>query len=104
MNDVFKAIADPTRREILRILARGAKNVNHISNHFNMSRPAVSKHIKVLTESQLVRIEPDPMDSRQRNCFAQLEALQEVTMYLNQLEEFWVTKLDGLENFLKKDE
>ena len=54
MNDVFKAIADPTRREILLTLVRNPENVNTISERFNMSRPAVSKHIKVLVESNLV--------------------------------------------------
>jgi len=103
MNDVFKAIADPTRREILLILAKGSENVNTIAEKFNMSRPAVSKHIKILAESNLVRLEQDINDSRQRNCFAQLEALHEVSTYLSKLEAFWAGKLGGLENFLKKE-
>ena len=101
MSDVFKAIADPTRREILLTLAKRPENVNTISEKFNMSRPAVSKHIKVLTASNLVRIEQDKNDSRQRNCFAQLDALKQVNEFLNELEKFWENKLDGLEKYLK---
>lgn len=101
MSDVFKAIADPTRRQILLSLAKKPENVNTISELFDMSRPAVSKHIKVLAESNLVRIETDEVDTRQRNCYAQLEALQEVNEYLKRLEEFWENRLEGLEKFLK---
>jgi len=101
MSDIFKAIADPTRRQILMSLAKRPENVNAISEKFNMSRPAVSKHIKILKESNLVRIETDSVDTRQRNCYVQLEALQEVSEYLKRLEEFWNIKLDGLEQFLK---
>lgn len=101
MSDVFKAIADPTRRQILMSLAKRPENVNAISEKFDMSRPAVSKHIKILTESNLVRVETDSVDTRQRNCYAELEALQEVSEYLKRLEEFWNKKLDGLELFLK---
>jgi len=104
MSDIFKAIADPTRREILLTLVKNPENVNTISEKFNMSRPAVSKHIKILTENNLVRIEQDKVDSRQRNCFAQLEALNEVTQFLNLLEKFWKNKLDGLDNYLKSIE
>lgn len=103
MSDVFKAIADPTRRQILLSLAKKPENVNTISELFDMSRPAVSKHIKILAESNLIRIEQDQTDSRQRNCFAQLEALNEITQFLNQLEVFWKDKLDGLESYLKKE-
>ncbi|MCL4115667.1 UNVERIFIED_CONTAM: hypothetical protein GTU68_004798 [Idotea baltica] len=100
MSDVFKAIADPTRREILLTLVKSPQNVNTISEKFNMSRPAVSKHIKILSASNLVKIEKDEIDSRQRNCYAQLEALTEVSAFLSQLEKFWESKLGGLDDFL----
>lgn len=101
MSDIFKAIADPTRRAILLKVAEKATNINALAGDFNMSRPAVSKHIKVLQESDLLRIESDAVDGRQRNCYAQLEALSEVNDYLSKLEQFWDKKLDGLDNFLK---
>jgi DNA-binding MarR family transcriptional regulator len=67
-----------------------------------MSRPAVSKHIKVLTESKLIKVETDTHDGRQRNCIIQLEALQEIQSYLLKLEEFWQSNIQGLENYLAK--
>ncbi|WP_299245231.1 metalloregulator ArsR/SmtB family transcription factor [uncultured Aquimarina sp.] len=100
MTDVFKAIADPTRREILLSLAKNPENVNTISEKFNMSRPAVSKHIKILSDNKLVRIETDKSDNRQRNCYVQLEALSEVNVFIKQLQQFWESKLDGLGNYL----
>lgn len=102
MSDVFKALADPTRREILLMLSQTPTNVNSISEKFNMSRPAVSKHIKVLTDNKLVKIESDTDDARQRNCYVQLEALAEVEQYISQLETFWKAKLDGLGKHLEK--
>lgn len=102
MSDVFKAIADPTRRAIQMMVAETPTSVNTIAEQFNMSRPAVSKHIKVLTTSNLARIEVDPIDGRQRNCYAQLEALEEIKVYLDTLATFWEQKLDGLESYLQQ--
>ena len=101
MSDIFKALADPTRREILRSLAQQPENVNTISEKFEMSRPAVSKHIKILIENDLVRTETDQHDTRQRNCYVQLEALAEVSRFIAELEQFWNNKLDGLDHYLK---
>lgn len=101
MEDVFKAIADPTRREILLLLAEYPNSINNIADRFQMSRPAVSKHLKILVDSELIRIEMDEHDGRQRNCYAQLEALNKVTAYINELETFWNSKLDGLAMHLK---
>lgn len=102
MRDVFKAIADPTRREILMMLAQEPSSVNVIAEKFEMTRPAVAKHLKVLVECQLVVMETDATDGRQRNCFAQLDALQEVDAYLRALEQFWRGKLNRLGKFLDK--
>jgi len=102
MSDIFKAIADPTRREILLMVAKEPTNINTIAKKFNMSRPAVSKHIKILNENDLVYTASNSDDGRQRYCYAQLEALREVNDYLNLLEKFWIKKLDGLGNYLDK--
>ncbi|MCL4107380.1 UNVERIFIED_CONTAM: hypothetical protein GTU68_067291 [Idotea baltica] len=102
MSDVFKAISDPTRRAILMMVAESPTNINKIKAHFQMSRPAISKHIKILTDNNLIEVKADEIDGRQRNCYAQLEALQEVNQYLTQLEIFWNKKLNGLEKFLDK--
>lgn len=103
MSDIFKAISDPTRREILLMLAEEPASVNNISKKFNMTRPAISKHLKILQESSLVQMEMDQSDGRQRTCFVQLEALKEVEDYLNKLEKYWQTKLTGLGSYLAKN-
>ncbi|MEQ9262905.1 MAG: metalloregulator ArsR/SmtB family transcription factor [Owenweeksia sp.] len=102
MGDVFKAIADPTRREILLMLTDEASSIGQIAENFNMSRPAIAKHVKVLQNARLLEIEPDHADGRQRNCIAQLEALKEVEEYLSTLEKFWKAKFNGLETYLSK--
>lgn len=102
MSNIFKAIADPTRREILLMLAEKPNSITNISEKFNMSRTAISKHIRILQSSNLVAIEIDKVDSRQRNCYAQLEALKELEDYLNKLEKYWKIKLNSLDNYLAK--
>ncbi|MEL6556593.1 MAG: metalloregulator ArsR/SmtB family transcription factor [Bacteroidota bacterium] len=102
MKDVFKALADNTRREILLRLAENPANVNEIAAHFDMSRPAISRHIKILRESELISVESGEQDGRQINCYAQLEALKEVDDYMKKLESFWKSRLQGLGKYLDK--
>ena len=78
MTDIFKAIADPTRREILMMVVQEPTNVNTIAEKFNMSRPAVSKHLKILEDNGLLFIQNSDIDGRQRNCYVQLGALKEI--------------------------
>ena len=103
MNDVFKALADPTRREIMLMLVEKPAPINDIAEKFSMSRPAVSKHIRILRDNDLLRIEASAEDGRQRYCHAQLAALKEVEAYLQQLESFWQSKMDSLGNYLKEN-
>jgi DNA-binding transcriptional ArsR family regulator len=103
MSDVFKAMADPTRREILLSLTQESSSIGQIAENFNMTRPAIAKHIKILESANLVSVETDTSDGRQRNCYAQLEALKEVEGYLKQLEVFWKTKINGLQSYLSKE-
>ena len=98
--DVFHAIADPTRREIINLLAQGSLNLNSIAENFPISRPAISKHIKVLTESGLVAIR---QKGRERFCEARPENLKEAARWIEQYREFWTKKLDSLENFLAEE-
>ena len=102
MKDVFKAIADPTRRDILLMVAEEPATINTIAEEFSMSRPAVSKHIKVLETCELIEIVQGSGDGRQRQCFARLDALIEVSEYIDRLREFWRDKLDGLGEYLNE--
>ena len=95
--DVFQAIADPTRREIIDLLAGQSLPVNDVAIKFDMSRPAVSKHIKILNECGLVVIQKK---GRKRYCRADTRKLQEVMEWTQRYRQFWNNKLDALESLL----
>lgn len=95
--DVFQAIADPTRREIIHMIAHRSLNLNTIAEHFDISRPAISKHIKILTECGLIQIR---QEGRERFCDPQLHRLREVSNWTEKYRVFWTQKLDALDNFL----
>jgi len=99
--DVFQAIADPTRREIIHLIAHQSLNLNAVAENFHVSRPAISKHIKILTECGLVTIK---QKGRERYCVATLDKLYEVSDWVEQYRKFWNAKLDALEHYLKKME
>ncbi len=99
--DVFQAIADPTRREIINMIARQSLNLNAVAENFDISRPAISKHIKILTECGLVIIK---QQGRERYCEAQLHKLNEVSQWVEKYRIFWTRKLDALEHFLAAEE
>jgi DNA-binding transcriptional ArsR family regulator len=99
--DVFQAIADPTRRQIINMIARESLNLNAIADNFNVSRPAISKHIKILTECGLITIR---QEGRERYCEANLKPLGQVSDWVEQFRIFWTGKLDALEHYLSKEE
>lgn len=97
MDDVAFAIADPVRREILLLLRRGARSAGAIAERFDISRPAVSRHLRVLREARLVH---DDVDGRQR--FYRLDpgplrALETFIARLRDVDERWTPALDALE-------
>lgn len=99
--DVFQAIADPTRREIINMLAYKNMNLNAVADNFDISRPAVSKHIKILTECGLLIIKKQ---GRERYCHANLKQLKQVTDWAEQYRVFWTQKFDALEAFLTNEQ
>lgn len=99
--DVFQAIADPTRRQIIGLIANNPLNLNAVSEKFPISRPAISKHIRILTECGLVEIK---QSGRERFCYANLEQLKEVNEWTETYRIFWTQKLDALGNFLAKEQ
>jgi DNA-binding transcriptional ArsR family regulator len=98
--DVFQAIADPTRRDIINMIAHQRLNLNAVANKFDVSRPAISKHIKILTECGLIKIR---QEGRERFCEANLKPLVEVSGWVEQYKEFWVARLDALEAYLENE-
>lgn len=95
--DTFQAIADPTRREILNMIAYQSLNVNSVAENFDVSRTAIYKHIKILTECGLIVMK---QEGRERYCEAKMEKLNEVAEWVEQYRKFWTNKLDNLENYL----
>ena len=97
--DVFQAIADPTRREIIHLLSQNSLNLNALSENFDVSRQAISLHIKILEECGLVSIRTQ---GRERYCQAKLDQLSEVSQWVDQYRQHWEKRLDALENYLDK--
>jgi DNA-binding transcriptional ArsR family regulator len=95
--DVFQAIADPTRREIIGMLAQRSLNLNNVADQFAISRPAISKHMKILTECGLVTI---TRQGRERYCHADFGKLKQVADWTARYQKFWTEKLDALGAFL----
>lgn len=97
--DIFQAIADPTRRQIMGMLAQKPLNVNAIAKEFDITRQAVSLHVQFLNDCGLITI---TQQGRERYCEAQFERLNEVTDWVNQYRKYWDKKFDSLENYLAK--
>ena len=97
--DVFQAMADPVRRDIIELLAKEALSVNEVADHFEISRPAVSKHIKILQECGLIRIS---QQGRTRYCHIQPKNLIPAFLWIDQYRKLWEDKLDSFENYLNQ--
>jgi DNA-binding transcriptional ArsR family regulator len=97
--DVFQAISDPTRREIIHLIAARPLTVNGIAEKFNLTRPTISEHVKMLHDCGLLWVEKK---GRERYCVAQLEKLGEVADWVSQYKAHWSSTLDSLEKYLDK--
>jgi DNA-binding transcriptional ArsR family regulator len=98
--DVYQGIPDPTRREIINLLAYQALNLNAIAKNFSVSRPAISKHVRILTECGLILIRKQ---GRERYCESNIKSLNQVSDWIDQYRAFWTAKLDSLEKFLDSE-
>ncbi|MBH0160464.1 ArsR/SmtB family transcription factor [Fictibacillus sp. 26RED30] len=97
-HDVFKAIADPTRREVLRLLSENERPISEIADHFEMSRTAVTKHLQVLTEAELIS---GRKEGREKIYQMHPEPLTEVKEWLSYYEKFWGNKLAMLKHLVE---
>jgi DNA-binding transcriptional ArsR family regulator len=95
--DVFQAIADPTRREIIDLLAQQPMNLNAIAEHFDVTRPAISNHIKILNECGIIVIE---QVGRERICKIQSDHLKQVSDWIGKYEDLWIQKIESFEKYL----
>src|SRR5690606_14965388 len=96
--DIFQAIADPTRRAIMTLIALQAMTPNAIAEHFDSSRQAISKHLQILTECELVT-----QKQQGREIYYQLEIkkMKEIDKWLEQFRQLWETRLNQLDNILE---
>lgn len=97
--DVFQAIADPNRRAILSLLAKKRLTLNGVADNFRISRPAVSKHIKILAECGLVVVR---QQGRERYCEAKPDKLNEVSDWVEQYRQLWEQRFDRLDVLLQE--
>jgi len=97
--DVFQAIADPVRRDIIKLLANETLTVNTVAEKFDVSRPAISKHLKILKECGIIVINKQ---GRERFCQIQPINLIPAFLWIEQYRNLWEEKLDSFENYLIK--
>jgi DNA-binding transcriptional ArsR family regulator len=95
--DAFQVIADPSRRQILHLLSKDSLTINSLAENFDMSRPAVSKHIKVLYNAGFISIQDI---GRERHCILKQDGFKELNAWLKYYDEFWGNKLKKLEMLL----
>jgi DNA-binding transcriptional ArsR family regulator len=95
--DVFQAISDPTRRAIITLISRRSLTLNNVGEEFDMSRQAIAKHVKILTECGLVVIHAQ---GKERLCEARLDQLYEIAEWLEPLRQAWEHRFDKLDSLL----
>jgi len=97
--DPFQAIADPSRRQILMMLTKDKQSINSLAGNFEMSRPAVSKHVRVLYEAGLIQIKDQ---GRERLCELRQDGFDDIKNWLIFFDQFWKEKLQNLEQLLNQ--
>jgi DNA-binding transcriptional ArsR family regulator len=95
--DIFQAIADPTRRAIITLIALQAMTPNAIADNFNTTRQAVSKHLRILTECELVKQE---QQGREIYYSLEIDKMKEIDQWLDQLRKIWETRFNQLDQVL----
>ena len=95
--DIFQAIADPTRRAIITLIALQAMTPNTIADNFNTTRQAISKHLRILSECELVK---QQQQGREIYYSLEIKKLKEVDKWLNQFRKLWETRFNQLDNVL----
>ena len=97
--DAFQVIADPSRRHMLQLLSKDSLTINSLAANFDMSRPAVSKHIRILHESGFITISDI---GRERYCMLKQDGFIELQQWINYFDKFWISKLSKLETLLNQ--
>src|SRR3954469_18761494 len=95
--DAFQVIADPSRRQMLKMLSKDSMTINSLASNFDMSRPAVSKHIKILYTAGFISITGI---GRERHCVLKQDGFNELQEFINYFDKFWTSKLKKLQTIL----
>lgn len=95
--DIFQAIADPTRRQIIELIAKEPMNLNAIAENFDISRPAISQHIKILIECGVIEVETI---GRERYCKVKPQELIPAFLWLEQYQTLWTERIDNFEKYV----
>src|SRR3984885_16113176 len=99
MLDAFQVIADPSRRHMMQLLSKDSMTINSLAENFEMSRPAVSKHIKIMYNAGFISITDI---GRERHCILKQDGFKELQNFINYFDKFWNSKLKKLETILNK--
>lgn len=97
--DAFQVIGDPNRRKMLMLLSKDSLTINCLAENFDMSRPAVSKHIKILHNAGFISIKDI---GRERYCTLRKDGFEELQAWISYFDQFWTSKLKKLETLLNK--
>ncbi|MBN9296006.1 MAG: winged helix-turn-helix transcriptional regulator [Filimonas sp.] len=97
MLDAFQVIADPSRRYMLQLLSKDSMTINALAENFDMSRPAVSKHVKLMQAAGFISISDI---GRERYCTLRQDGFKELQQWINYFDKFWINKLTKLESIL----
>jgi DNA-binding transcriptional ArsR family regulator len=95
--DVFQVIADPSRRQMMQLLSKESMTINALADNFDMSRPAVSKHLKIMYNAGFISIKDI---GRERHCTLKQDGFNELQEFINYFDKFWTGKLKKLEALL----
>ena len=95
--DAFQVIDDPNRRQMMQLLSQNSMTINALAENFDMSRPAVSKHIKIMYSAGFISITDI---GRERHCTLKQDGFNELQSWINYFDKFWVSKLKKLEILL----
>src|SRR5215467_2103240 len=95
--DAFQVVADPSRRQMLMMLSKDSMTINTIAENFDMSRPAVSKHVKILYNAGFISITDI---GRERYCVLKQDGFNELQDFINYFDKFWTNKLSKLQSIL----
>jgi DNA-binding transcriptional ArsR family regulator len=97
--DAFQVIADPSRRQMLQLLSKDSMTINALADNFDISRPAVSKHVKIMYNAGFISITDI---GRERYCTLKQDGFNELQNFINYFDRFWTSRLKKLETILNR--